>query len=226
MEKDISPLSTRIFLVRHGETEWNRIRRFQGRSDIPLSREGKEQADSLALVLKDESLTAIYSSPLVRAVETARIIKTFHPSTPLLEEPGLVEMDLGEFDGMEAPHWAERYPDFLKAWWENPADLRMPGGENLKEVQTRAMEALDRISQSHPVESTLLICGHNFVNLTILCHAMEISLNRFRDLRQETASLNVLSKQGGKLRAEVINERSHLKKKRGARIKVTDQSTE
>ena len=80
---------------------------------MPLNQEGKNQARSLALTLKEEPLLAIYSSPLVRAVETARFIKEFHPSTPLFEEEGLTEMDLGEFDGMEAVYWSAHYPDFL-----------------------------------------------------------------------------------------------------------------
>ena len=109
-------LGTRIFLIRHGETDWNRTHRFQGRIDVPLNQEGKNQARALAMILKDESLIAIYSSPLLRAMETARLIKEFHPSIPLLEEEGLNEMDLGEFDGMEANHWSSQYQDFYKNW--------------------------------------------------------------------------------------------------------------
>ena len=76
----------RIYLVRHGETEWNRTRRFQGRSNLPLNQEGKKQVRALALALKNEPLTAIYTSPLIRAFETARLIKVFHPSTPIIKK--------------------------------------------------------------------------------------------------------------------------------------------
>ncbi len=204
-------MAQRILLIRHGETDWNRNQRFQGRSDVPLNHEGREQAHALALALKDEPLTAIYSSPLVRAMETARIIKVFHPSTPLFEEEGLIEMDLGHFDGMEAPSWALQYPDFRKRWRENPASVKMPGGESLQEVQFRAIEALERITLPYPHESTLL-CSHNFVICTILCRALKVPLNRFRTLRQDTAAINVLYKQGERLWAEVVNESSHLQK--------------
>jgi len=203
---------TRILLTRHGETDWNRIHRFQGRSDLPLNQEGRKQARALALALKDESLMAIYSSPLVRAMETASLIKVFHPSTPLFEEEGLVEMDLGSFDGMEARRWAAEYPEFRKAWQEDPSSVTMPGGENLQEVQARAIDTLRRITNLYPPESTLLISSHNFVNLTLLCYALGISLDRFRNLKQETAALNVLYMQGERLWAEVVNERSHLQK--------------
>ncbi|MDB4444282.1 histidine phosphatase family protein [bacterium] len=200
----------RIFLVRHGETEWNRIHRFQGRSDVPLNQIGKDQAHALALALKDEPIMAIYASPLVRALETANLIKSFHPSIPLFEEPGLIEMDLGEFDGMEAGLWVEQYPHFRKAWQETPSSLKMPGGESLQEVQTRAIDTLERITQNYPPQSTLLLSSHNFVNRTILCHALGKPLDRFRELKQRTAALNILYKQDKKLWAEVIDDQSHL----------------
>jgi broad specificity phosphatase PhoE len=202
----------RIFLVRHGETEWNRLHRFQGRIDIPLNQEGKYQAQALALALKDEPLTAIYSSPLTRAKETAQMIRGFHTSTPLFEKEGLVEMDVGEFDGMDAEHWTLQYPEFYKAWRLNPTSLKMPGGESLQEVQIRAIDTLEQVTQLSPPGSTLLLCSHNFVNLTILCHALNIPLDRFRDLRQAPASLNVLYKQGEHLWTEVVNDVSHLQK--------------
>jgi broad specificity phosphatase PhoE len=212
MAESIKSSGTRILLIRHGETDWNRIHRFQGRSDIPLNQKGREQARALALALKHEPIMAIYSSPLVRAIETARLIKMFHFSTPFFEEEALVEMDLGDFDGMEAKRWAAQFQDFRKAWQENPESVKMPGGESLKDVQTRAIDALERITNIYPPGSTLLICSHNFVNLTIVCHALEISLNRFRDLQQDTAAISVLYKQGYRLWAEIVNDRSHLQK--------------
>jgi len=211
MVESVQSSRIRILLVRHGETEWNRKHRFQGRSDVPLNQKGREQARALALALKDEHIAAIYSSPLVRALETARLIKAFHPSSPLYEEEGLMEMDLGDFEGMEALHWASHYPDFRKSWEKNPAFVTMPGGESLQEVQARVIDTLEHITQNHPPESTLLICSHNFVNIAILCYALEISLDRFRECRQETAALNILYKHRQQFRVELVNERSHLK---------------
>jgi len=197
--------------VRHGETEWNRTHRFQGRSDVPLNERGRDQGHALALALKDEAIKAIYSSPLTRAIETAHLIKVFHPSVFLFQEDGLIEMDLGEFDGMDAVDWASRNAEFRKAWQENPASVTMPGGESLSDVQGRAVRALNRITALYPPGSTLLLCSHNFVNLTLLCYALEIPLDRFREFRQEPAALNILQMQGQRLRAEVVNECSHLK---------------
>jgi probable phosphoglycerate mutase len=146
-------------------------------------------------------------------------MKVFHPSIPLFEEEGLVEMDLGEFEGMEAQRWAIEYPDFLKTWMKTPASVTMPGGESLQEVQTRAISALERITKHYSTKNTLLLCGHNFVNLTILCYALKIPLDRFREVRQETATLNVLYMEGQRLWAKVVNEHSHLKRDNGIEAK-------
>jgi len=211
---------TRIFLVRHGETHWNLTHRFQGRIDVPLNQEGKNQARVLALTLKDTPLMAIYSSLLIRAVETARFIKEFHPSTPLFEEESLIEMDLGKFDGMEAAYWSAHYQDFFKAWRSAPGCLKMPGGESLQEVQTRAVETLRRITRLDPSGSTVLLCSHNFVNCVLLCNALGFPLDRFRDVHQDTATLNTLNMQGQRLRAELVNDLSHLKNHEGVSTKA------
>jgi phosphoserine phosphatase len=212
MPGDMNPTCTRILLVRHGETDWNRTRRFQGRSDLPLNQKGRDQAHALALALKEEPLAAIYSSPLARAMETANVIKVFHPLAPLFAEQRLLEMNLGDLEGMEGARWAEEYPDFRKAWLENPESVSMPRGESLREVQDRAVEALKGIIGVHPPGSTLLLCSHSFVNLTLLCHGLKIPLSRIRELRQETAALNILYQQGQRLWTGVVNERSHLEK--------------
>jgi len=219
-EKDPETLGIRILLVRHGETDFNLTHRFQGRIDIPLNEKGKNQAQALALALKDEPLTAIYSSPLVRAMETARSTKAFHPSTPLFEEQGLIEMDLGELDGKQAGDWIAHHQEFYKTWRTTPSHLKMPGGESLEEVQIRAMDTLERITKPYPPGSTLLLCSHNFVNRTIICHALRLPLDRFRDFQQDAAALNVLYKREGQLSAEVVNDVSHLKKYEGALLQT------
>ena len=217
-EKNPETLGTRILLVRHGETDFNLTQRFQGRIDIPLNKEGKNQAQALSLALKHEPLTAVHSSPLIRAMETARSIKAFHPSTPLFEEEGLIEMDLGELDGMQIGDWISQHQEFYKTWRTTPSRLKMPGGESLAEVQIRATDTLERITKSYPPGSTLLLCSHNFVNRTIICHALGLPLDRLRDFQQNAAALNVLYKREGQLLAEVVNEVSHLKKYEGASL--------
>jgi phosphoserine phosphatase len=208
--KILEPSGNRIILIRHGETEWNRLHRFQGRSDIPLNPKGNEQAGALALALKNETIMAIHSSPLVRAIETASHIGKFHPSTPLIKESGLIEMDLGDFEGMEAQQWALHHQDFRKTWEKDPANLSMPDGESLQEVQHRAVDTLKRISELYAPDCTLLICSHNFVIISLLCFASKIPLDQFRKLRQDTAALNILYKDGTDFQVEKVNDCRHL----------------
>lgn len=156
----------------------------------------------------------IYTSPLIRALETARLIKVYHPSVPIFEEKGLIEMHLGEFDGMKVQDWAEQYPDIQKVWNENPASVKMPGGESLKEVQDRSKKTLERITRIHSPDDTILISSHNFVNLTILCDLLNIPLNRFRELHQKNAAFNVICKKEDRFYVELVNERSHLEKQK------------
>jgi probable phosphoglycerate mutase len=122
-----------------------------------------------------------------------------------------VEMDLGQFDGREAREWREKNADFRKAWQENPGSVTMPGGESLSDVQDRAVGALNRMTGLYPSGRTVLLCSHNFVNLTLLCYALALPLNRFRELRQETAALSILYMEGQRLSAEKVNANSYLK---------------
>ncbi len=200
----------RIILVRHGETEWNRLHRFQGLSDLPLNSKGHKQAQALASALKEETLTAIYSSPLRRAIQTAGHIGNFHPAIPLLKKAELVEMNLGEFEGMAAQDWAGRYVEFRRNWEKNPANLAMPGGESLQEVQHRAMDGLQKILERHPPGSSLLLCSHNFVIVSLLCFASKTPLDQFREMRQDTAALNVIHWQETEFLLETINDTRHL----------------
>lgn len=206
----MDPSPIRIILVRHGETEWNSRGRFQGRLDVPLNEVGLLQSEAVGLVLRKERFSAFYSSPLKRALETVRIIRLHHPGVPLSIEPDLMEMNLGHFDGMEGVRWAALYPEFLEIWKKDPAILRMPGGETLQEVQDRALGVLMSIVKRHDPGEKILVCTHNFVILAILCHALRISLNRFREIGQSNGSINRLRYECGRLRVEGLDDRAHL----------------
>ena len=117
---------------------------------------------------------------------------------------------MGDFEGIEAREWAKQYPEFRKKWWESPSSIQLPGGESLKGVQNRAVETLDRIIKNHSPETILLICSHNFVIHSILCHVLGISLDNFREIKQDTAALNLLSAHDNQWVVEKVNEVSHL----------------
>lgn len=197
----------KLILVRHGETVWNSEGRVQGASDIALSETGREQIHKLAAALKDESLDAIFSSPLRRAHETALILGRFHSREIRLEE-GLMEMNQGDFEGLSFNELRKDHGPFLKQWIADPASVRMPNGETLSELQDRAWQAVLNILAG--CEGTALAVSHNFAITTILCKIQGIALKDFRRLRVDPASKSVVRFRQGAARIEVINDLCHL----------------
>ena len=199
----------RIFLVRHGQTDWNRIHRFQGQPGVGLNDTGRAQAEALAFALRKEPLKAVYSSPLARAVQTAKAINRYH-QVSIERRDGLMEMDLGDFEGLQSKALMEEHPDFFKAWSEDPASVRMPNGETLEEVQERVWAAVEEIAGAYP-EGSVLLCGHHFVNLAILCKVLGLELTHFRRLRQAPGAMNIIERGGDRYCLVGINDTCHLK---------------
>src|SRR6185436_11407887 len=108
-----------IHLVRHGETPYNAAGRFVGRTDVELSEHGQAQAQRVAETLATRPLNGIYTSPLLRARQTAELIAKAH-GLPIQERIELVELHHGEVEGLPYPELATRYPDVLKAWMADP----------------------------------------------------------------------------------------------------------
>jgi len=199
----------RLVLVRHGETEHNRGRVTLGRADVPLNEPGRQQAEAVAAAVARYAPDAVYSSPLSRALDTARAVGAAC-GRAVLVEPGLIEMDVGELEHLTSGELRERYPDFLRLWLgEDGAEARIPGGESLREVQERAGAAVDRIAEAH-TESTVVVVTHNFVVLSLLCRALDLPLARFRRLRHEVAAISVVDMRGPAPTLILLNDRSHL----------------
>ena len=198
----------KLILVRHGQTDWNRDNRVQGHTDIGLNERGKEQAKCLAAQLKEEAVTAIYSSSLRRARETASAIAEFH-QVPVQVEPDLAELDVGEMDGLTFEQMRSRYGDILREWMRDAGPVKMPKGESLEELQERAWAAIQRILQKHP-EGTVIVVSHNFAIVTIICRAIALALCDFRRLGLSVASISVLdfTEQGARL--VLLNDTCHL----------------
>jgi broad specificity phosphatase PhoE len=200
-----------LFLVRHGETESNRAGLALGRADLPLNEHGRWQAQRLAVALAAERLTAVYSSPLARALHTAREIAAPH-GLEVREEDGLIEMDIGEAEGLTFSQVRERFPDLAQNWGgpQGPA-FQMPGGERLVDVQARAWQAVQRLAARH-VDERVCAVAHNFVILSVLCSALGISLANFRRLRHSVAAVAVLDVRPDRARIQRLNDTCHLER--------------
>jgi broad specificity phosphatase PhoE len=202
-------MTSRLVLVRHGETDYNRRGLALGRADAPLNETGRSQAESLREALGGVPLTAIYASPLVRAVDTATSIAAVHGKEVQIEH-GLVEMDIGEVEGLTFPELRKQYPALAQNWGgaDGPT-FRMPGGERLVDVQNRALESIEAIAARHPGQTSCAVT-HNFVILSYLASVLGIELAQFRRLRHGVAAIAEVDVRPGRSRVVRLNDACHL----------------
>jgi broad specificity phosphatase PhoE len=159
----------KIFLARHGHSEWNAERRVTGQLDPPLSDKGRQQARSLARALRAESLAAIYTSPLTRARETAVPTAVAH-RLPIQTRDALKEMHAGVLQGRFRD---ARDPEAQRLWQERRWDkrpYRIPGGETFAELERRVLPCLAEILAT--ARGPILLVGHRNTNRVILAALM------------------------------------------------------
>lgn len=162
----------KLLLVRHGETEGNVRRLLQGLDD-PLTERGWRQAREIAAHLAGrDDLVAMYASPLVRTVQTARAIGEETGLEPVLRE-GLAELDIGEAEGLGFEEWAERFPERAERFREQGVDFVWPGGESGRQLGRRVAAEVDRIVEEHRRErGTVLIVSHGGALAWALAHLL------------------------------------------------------
>lgn len=200
----------KVFLIRHGEVEWNRENTYIGATDLPLNSEGRLQADRLADRLECEQISAIYSSDLMRAWHTAEIIAERF-GVAVRAVPDLREMNYGEWEGLSESEIRERYGEVHSKWRENPADVRIPGGDTLTELRDRAFPAFCRIVEAHP-DGNVAVVAHKSTNRVILCCLLGIEINNYRRIGQGNSALNVIEgRKDGVFMIHSINECCHLR---------------
>jgi uncharacterized phosphatase len=146
---------TMIYLVRHGETDWNRARRIQGSTDIPLNDTGRAQAAATGRLLARRSWDAVYASPLTRAYETASIIADEIGMPAPIAVPEIVERNYGAAEGLTGPEIEQRYPGTV------------PGRESRDDVAARVLPAILALAEAHPGES-IVVVSHGGVIRTVL----------------------------------------------------------
>ena len=203
---------TQIYLARHGETEWNAIRRVQGWTDIPLSTFGVAQAEALGERLGRVPLTAIYSSDLGRAMETARPTAERHGLivTPL---QALREKRFGDWEGLTQ---TQLQRDYTELWYryhtERDMDVVVPDGETWAQVMSRMTGALVGILRDHPgPDDAVLVVGHGGSGRVIILQALQAVLPTLLRLHLDNASLSRMDFHGkADSRVVLLNDTSHL----------------
>jgi phosphoserine phosphatase len=204
-----------VYLVRHGQTDWNRIERFRGRYDIPLNGRGLEQAEATAARIAMCSRPAeILASPLSRARQTADAVARRTGIAARVCE-GLVDIDYGDWQGLTPGEVGIRWPRELEAWYESPETVRIPGGETLAAVRERAFRAVREACARRPANSSdsIVMVGHTVVNRLILLGVLGSPLNSFWRLKQDPCAINLLEFDGSSFSVAIMNDTCHLPEK-------------
>jgi broad specificity phosphatase PhoE len=189
-----------LYLIRHGETTWNHEGRLQGQLDVPLSARGEEQARRLARRLADVALDRIYTSPLRRARDTARLC--FPERVDAMEElPGFMERHLGELQGLTRPEAELAFPPYRRAGTALLAEAP-PGGESLADFVARVMAAFSEVQGT-----SVAIVAHGGSLSILLAELLGLARGR---LRLENASLSILTHAQGVWHARVLDSTAHL----------------
>jgi phosphoserine phosphatase len=181
---------TKFYLVRHGDTAWNRGQwRYRGRSDLPLDAVGLAQASATANALADAHLTAVFTSPLKRAFNTAEIIaqKAGLTARPL---PDLLDIDYGTWQGLSQDEARIAHSELYVRWELAPHLVRFPDGESLDDVRVRIMKAVLGVALLHPGGIVCLV-GHQVVNKVMLCAILGLGNDAFWRITQDTCCINI-----------------------------------
>jgi len=200
---------TRVYLIRHGTTEWNREEIFRGRVDCALNESGRAEARAVAAYFEGVELDGIYTSPLARAAETAAAIAAGR-GIEVGSDPAFIDLDFGEWQGRPLKEVREKYPELYRAWRERPQEVTIPGGENLDSVRARAWEGLLRVARENP-DRTVVIVSHRVITKVLICAALGLDNSHFWQIKQDTTAINCLEYARGYFIVSLLNDTCHLK---------------
>jgi alpha-ribazole phosphatase len=179
--------STTLWLIRHGKTD-GADGRCCGRYDVPLSGDGIHQASAIARRLAREPISHVYSSNLIRAIHTARIVVEPH-GLPVETLSDLAEMNFGDLDGQLVHEIQQRYPDTFDSWMRHPTTTQFPNGENFKQMMVRVAGVLERLLTRHS-NQTIAIVTHAGVIRVMLAQALAVPDDRIFRLAQDYGAVN------------------------------------
>lgn len=201
----------KIFLIRHGESQWNILKRIQGQQDIPLTERGLIQAELVGSRLVNEKIDKIYSSDLIRAFNTAEIIgqKLNKPVIPMKE---FREISFGIWEGISDEEMLRKYYDEYLMWRKNPENLKIEGAETLEELQLRAMNGVNKIIKDSK-EENILIVSHSATLKTMVLGLLDMNLRHFKNLTLNNVSLTIVEKKNYNMVLNLLNDTSHVKER-------------
>jgi broad specificity phosphatase PhoE len=210
-------MTTTVLLVRHGQTESNVTGYFMGWSDEDINKLGYAQVTSLASRLQDRPIASAYTSPLRRAYNTASILAQPHGlKLEVMDE--LIEIKLGDWQGLHMDEISRRWPELWKQSRTDPSEVTMPNGESFRQVAERAVRAFERIVAANQGRQALIV-SHEAVLKMIIIHALGASTSIYRRFELSNASLSIIEVKEGKARLITLNDTSHLDQSHQASVK-------
>src|SRR3989344_7921845 len=199
-------MKTKFLLVRHAQSEAKERGIVQGEGlTVPLNEQGIKQAEKLGDFLKDQNFDQIFSSTALRAIDTAKAIRKFHPDIPYVEIKELNERSKGEAEGMLKSKFNTKYPEILKQW-EKEEDARPEGGESYEDVEKRIMPIFERHLKEFP-DQRILYVTHGNVTKVVLGSILEVPFGKRARIEQDYCALNSIAfdHEKGRWGVEYIN---------------------
>lgn len=197
-----------LYIVRHGATDWNESGRIQGHLDIPLNDTGRAQAQRTGARLAGVGATALYSSDLLRAYETAQIIGQCL-GLAVIQHPGLREINFGVWQGLSSLEIRERDPEVYAARRANPYDVAPAGAETWRQFYARALQALCAILATTAAQR-LIVVTHSGVCTVAGLHALGLGCTGQRSFASANCSIHTIAVQGDSWCAVALNDVTHL----------------
>ena len=199
-------MSTKLILIRHGETEWSYQKRYCGFTDIDLNEKGRWQARRLLKRLNKEKIHEVYSSGMKRTLQCAKIV---FQDMPVEEMSDLREINFGIFEGLRYQDLMIEYPQVYRKWLENPLDIIIPRGESLNSLAGRVRKALRKILSQNS-NKRVAIFTHGGPIRVILCDILKLDLKEIWKIESALASISIIEFVKGSAKIHLLNDISHL----------------
>lgn len=200
-----------LYLVRHGATDANLSRPYvlQGRGiDLPLNATGTQQAEQVAGLLAQQSITIVYTSPMRRAFETARAIAA-RCRVEVVPREELVECNVGRWEGLSWDGIREQFPAEYENFQSDPSRFPYLGGETYGDVARRAIPVLEQLLERHRGERFVVV-AHNIVNRVSVATFLGLELALAKDIHQSNCGVNVIRRDDGRTQLLTLNSAFHL----------------
>jgi alpha-ribazole phosphatase len=195
--------------VRHGQTSWNQEGKYQGHSDISLNERGIKQGNLVAKRLAKEKISAIYSSDLLRAQQTAEAIAEYH-GLSVITKPEFREINFGIWEGLTYQEIMADWPEILTAMYSKPDEIGPPQGESFQVVKQRVTRSLQECIAEHQ-EQTIVLVSHGGTMRVLLCAALGIGLDKMWSMRQDSSAINIIEYIDNRAVVSLVNDTWHVK---------------